>query len=157
MNFVPWQNIADWRCKACGYCCKLYSVVLGFPEWLNISRYFGVKTTVSSLGHFYLKRTSEGSCVFLCNKANTYFCSLQGMKPEACKIWPFKVLSEPKYGEPNKAAFDYMGTKLYVYVDTICSGLRYGTPTWDFRYTTLREFAELALGIRYLQYKTTRY
>jgi hypothetical protein len=49
------------------------------------------------------------------------------MKPEACKLWPFKVLSEPKYGEPNQAAFDYMGNKLYVYADTMCSGLRYGT------------------------------
>ena len=32
----------------------------------------------------------------------------------------------------------------------------YGTPTWDFRYTTIKEFTELALGIRQVQYKTTR-
>jgi hypothetical protein len=78
------------------------------------------------------------------------------MKPEACKLWPFKVLSEPKYGEPNQAAFDYRGNKLYIYADTMCNGLRYGAPTWDFRYTTIREFAELALGVRQVQYKTTR-
>lgn len=78
------------------------------------------------------------------------------MKPEACKIWPFKVLAEPKYGEPNQAVFNYMGTKLYIYADAMCNGLRYGTPRWDFRYTTIKEFAELALGIRQLQYKTTR-
>ena len=78
------------------------------------------------------------------------------MKPEACKIWPFKVLAEPKYGEPNQAVFVYMGTNLYVYADAMCNGLRYGTPTWDFRYKTVKEFAELALGIRQLQYKTTR-
>ena len=78
------------------------------------------------------------------------------MKPEACKIWPFKVLAEPKYGEEKQAAFDYMGHRLYVYADTMCSGLRYGVPTWDFRYTTVKEFAELALGLRQVQYKTTR-
>ena len=91
MQFVPWQNVADWHCKACGYCCKLYSVVLGFPEWLNISKSFGIETTVTGLDRFYIKRTSDGSCGFLCNKTNTYYCGLQGMKPEACKIWPFKV------------------------------------------------------------------
>ncbi len=70
------------------------------------------------------------------------------MKPEACKIWPFKVLAEPKYGEPNQAIYDYQGVRLYVYADTMCSGLRYGVPTWDFRYTTIKEFTELALGIK---------
>jgi hypothetical protein len=66
------------------------------------------------------------------------------------------VLSEPKYGEPNQAAFDYGKTRLFIYADTMCSGLRYGAPTWDFHYTTLKEFTELALGVRQVQYKTTR-
>ncbi len=156
MQYVPWQNIADWRCKACGYCCKLYSVVLGFKEWLNIAKSFGSQTTVTGLDHLYIKRTSDGSCSFLCNKSKTYFCGLQSIKPEACKIWPFKVLSEPKYGDPHQAAYDYHGMRLYVYGDDICNGLRYGTPTWDFRYTTIKEFAELALGVRQIQFKTTR-
>ncbi len=125
MQFVPWQNVADWRCKACGYCCKLYSVVLGFPEWINISKTFGVETTIAGLERFYIKRTSDGSCGFLCNKANTYFCGLQGIKPEACKIWPFKILAEPKYGEPNQAAFNYMENQLY-FMRTLCAAA-YGT------------------------------
>ena len=156
MQFVPWQNVADWHCKACGYCCKLYSVVLGFPEWLNISKTFGTESTVSGLDRFYIKRTSDGSCRFLCNKINTYYCGLQSLKPEACKIWPFKVLAEPKYGEPNQAVYDYHGVRLYVYADTMCSGLRYGAPTWDFRYTKIKEFTELALGLRQVQEKSTR-
>ncbi len=155
MQFVPWQQVADWRCKACGYCCKLYSVVLGFTEWLNIAKSLGPETTVTGFDRFNIKSQSDGSCGFLCNKTNNY-CGLQHMKPEACKIWPFKVLAEPKYGEPNQAAYDYMGNRLYVYADTMCSGLRYGEPIWDFRYKTIKEFTELALGIRQVQYKTTR-
>jgi hypothetical protein len=77
------------------------------------------------------------------------------MKPGICKIWPFKVLSEPKYGEPNKAAYNYYKMRLYIYGDNMCSGLSYGTPTWDFRYTH-KKFVELALGVRQRQYKTTR-
>ena len=78
------------------------------------------------------------------------------MKPEACKIWPFKVLTEPKFGEIAQAAYDYRGLRFYVYADTMCSGLRYGTPTWDFQHLTVKEFAEIALGVKDAQYKTTR-
>jgi Fe-S-cluster containining protein len=156
MQFVPWQSIADWRCKTCGYCCKLYSVVLDFPEWLKITRTFGIETTVAGIDRFYIKRVSDGSCAFLCSNPNSYFCGIQKMKPEACKLWPFKVLSEPKYGYQNQAVYYYGGIRLYIYADTMCSGLHYGRSTWDFQHTTLREFAELALGIRQVQYKTTK-
>jgi Fe-S-cluster containining protein len=156
MQFVPWQNIADWHCKGCGHCCKLYSVVLNFPEWLQLTKTFGVETTVADLSRFYIKRAGDGSCTFLSKDANNYYCGLQNMKPEACKIWPFKVSTEPKYGEEKLAAYDYRGVRLYVYGDTMCSGLRYGTPTWDFQHTTVREFAEIALGVRDVQFKSTR-
>jgi len=156
MQFVPRQTVADWNCKSCGYFCTLYIVVLSCPEWFRLTKTFGSETTVAGLDRFYIKRASDGTCAFLCNNSRNYFCGLQGMKPEACKIWPFKILTEPKYGEEKQAAFNYLGNNLYVYADTMCSGLRYGTPTWEFRYTTLKEFAELALGLRQVQYKTTR-
>jgi Fe-S-cluster containining protein len=155
MQFIPWQNIAYWHCKACGYCCKLYTVVINFPEWLNIVKHFGVGTTVTGLDRLYIKRCSDGTCSFLCNSANRYYCALQNMKPDACKIWPFKVLTEPKYGQPTQAAFDYNKTRLYIYVDTMCSGLNYGVPSWDFRYKTIPEFVELALGVRDVQHYAT--
>jgi len=155
MQFIPWQHIADWKCTACGYCCKLYSVVLGFPEWLRIIKTFGVETTAAGLDKLYIKRSSDGSCSFLCHFANTYYCGLQQMKPNACKLWPFKILSEPKYGHASQALFYYGGRKLFIYADTLCSGLKYGSPTWEFNFLTLREFAELALGFRRVQSKTT--
>jgi Fe-S-cluster containining protein len=155
MQFVPWQNIADWKCNACGYCCKLYSVVLGFPEWLRLVKTFGVESTVPGLDGLYIKRTDDGSCAFLYRFANTYYCGLQHMKPSACKLWPFKVLTEPKYGQPNQAQFNYQGRRLFIYADSMCSGLRYGSPTWEFNFSTLREFVELALGTREVQVKTT--
>jgi hypothetical protein len=77
------------------------------------------------------------------------------MKPNACKLWPFKILLEPKYGQASQALFHYGGRKLFIYADTMCSGIRYGHPTWEFNFLTLREFAELALGIRQVQSKTT--
>lgn len=155
MQFVPWRNIADWKCTACGYCCKLYSVVLNFPEWLLLVKTFGAETTVAGVDKLFIKRADDGCCTFLCHLAGTYFCGLQQMKPAACKLWPFKVLSEPKYGQANQAAFNYQGIRLFVYADSMCSGLRYGAPTWEFNFSTLREFVELALGARQVQCKTT--
>ncbi len=90
---------------------------------------FGVEKTVAGLDKLYIKRTDDGSCTFLCNVGNIYYCGLQNMKPSACKLWPFKVLSEPKYGQARQAVFDYGGTKLFIYADSMCSGLRYGNPT----------------------------
>jgi len=156
MQFVPWQCISNWKCTACGYCCKLYSVVLNFPEWLRIIKTFGAETTVAGLDRLYIKRVDDGSCAFLCHFANTYFCGLQQMKPGACKLWPFKVLTEPKYGQANHALFNYGGRRLFIYADAMCPGLRYGSPTWEFNFSTLREFVELALGTREVQCKTTR-
>jgi Fe-S-cluster containining protein len=96
MQFVPWQYIADWKCGACGLCCRAYSVVLNFQEWLRIIKNYGVETTTSGLNKLFIKKKSDGSCAFLYNPSNTYVCGLQHMKPKACKLWPFKILGKPE-------------------------------------------------------------
>ncbi|RLI41707.1 hypothetical protein DRO59_06205, partial [Candidatus Bathyarchaeota archaeon] len=103
MLFVPWQRIADWKCTACGLCCRAYSVVLNFQEWLNIVKNYGVDKTVSGLDKLFIKRRSDGSCIFLYKFSNMYLCGIQHMKPKACKLWPFRVLSKPKFGYADEA------------------------------------------------------
>ncbi len=154
-RFVPWRQIAGWRCCSCGSCCKDYSVVLNFPEWVQILQAFGAQATVAGRDKLFIKRVNDGSCTFLCHFNGNYLCALQNMKPNACKIWPFKVLSEPKFGDPNLAAFDFAGKKLFIYADSNCGGLRYGNPSWEFSTLTLREFAGIALGICGRQSSTT--
>ncbi len=156
LQFVPWRKIASWRCRGCGDCCKKYSVVLNFPEWYRIAQTFGGQATVAGMDRFFLKRVDDGSCAFLCSFAGSYLCGLQNMKPDACRLWPFKVLSEPKYGESNQAALDFMGKRLYVYADSNCSGLRFGNPTWEFSSLTLKEFAAIAMGVCPNQQNSTR-
>lgn len=156
LRFIPWRHITNWRCTTCGNCCKLYSVVLSFPEWLNISQKFGAQNTVAGLNNLFLKRTDDGACAFLCRFAGTYLCGLQNIKPNACKIWPFKVLAEPKYGNAKQAAFEFAGKQLYIYADSMCEGLRYGSPSWEFQSLVLKEFAGIALGAYKQQHNTTR-
>jgi Fe-S-cluster containining protein len=155
MQFAPWRYIADWKCIACGKCCKLYSVVLNFHEWLKIVKRYGVEQTASGLDKLYIKRKDDGSCVFLCQFSNTYVCGLQNMKPKACKLWPFKILTKPEYGNTNQAAYNYRGNTIFIYADAMCNGLVYGHPSWEFAHNTLREFVEIAMDLRSLQHKTT--
>lgn len=130
-------------------------MVINFYEWLRIVKSFGVEHTASGLDKLFIRRRSDGSCTFLNSGASSNLCSLQGMKPRACQLWPFKVLMRPEWGFVNEAVFPYGENRLFVYVDPMCHGLRYGSPTLEFANYTLREFVEIALGIRSYQLKTT--
>lgn len=155
MQYVPWRNVSDWRCRGCGDCCRLYSVVINVSEWLQIAKNFGVEQTVSGLDKLFIKRADDGSCAFLCNLAGTYCCGLQHMKPKACQLWPFKILNIPKYGLTNEAAYPFGEGKLFIYVDSMCNGVTYGNPIWEFANQTLKEFIEIAMGMRNVQARTT--
>lgn len=155
MQFVPWRYIADWKCNACGDCCRLYSVVLNFYEWLKIVKSYGVEQTVPGLDRLYVKRRGDGSCAFLCHFSDIHSCGLQYMKPRACQLWPFKVLTHPKYGCAKEAAYHYGEQLFFVYADSMCAGIRCGSPAWKFANQTLKEFIEIAMGVCSGQFRTT--
>ena len=144
---VPWRCVESWRCVACGVCCKGYQVVLGFEEWVNLIRLYGVKVTQPGVSKFYLGKKGNGACLFLSRSFNTWLCGLQDMKPKACKLWPFKILLRPKFGRPNEAVYKIKNRNLFVYVDPACVGIRWGNPTQEFTYGTLTELVEIATGI----------
>lgn len=155
MQFVPWRHVADWKCTACGDCCKLYSVVINFHEWLRIVKSYGIEQTMCGLDKLFIKRRGDGSCAFLGSYSNTHVCGIQYMKPRACRIWPFKILSEPRFGHANEAEYRLGENSVFVYADSMCNGLRYGTPAWEFANCTLKEFVEIAMGFRNDQRNTT--
>ena len=155
MLFVPWQFIADWKCKGCGICCRNYSVVLNFQEWLRIIKTYSIELTASDLTKLYIKRKNDGTCSFLCDFTDPNLCGLQHMKPEACKLWPFKILGVPRYGYPQHAAYNYRGRTLFVYADSNCNGLTFGRPSSTFASHTVKEFTEIALGFNTSQVKST--
>jgi Fe-S-cluster containining protein len=141
----------------CGICCKKYDVILKFPEWLGIVKIFGAEYTASTVSTFSLGRRADGSCMFLNTTPIGSFCGLQFAKPQACKLWPFKVLDSPTYGRPDDALYNYGSRKLFVYVDSACPGFRFGTPSQEFAYSVVPEFAEIALGTCRRQLKSTAF
>jgi len=118
MLYVPWRYIADWKCYACGQCCKAYSTVLNFHEWLKIIKNYGVETTVSGLNKLFIKKRNDGSCVFLYCLSDMHLCGLQHMNPKACKLWPFKILGSPDFGYANEASYHHGEGRLFVYIDS---------------------------------------
>ena len=155
LDFVPWRYIADWKCLRCGDCCRLYSVVINFHEWLRIIKNFGVEHTTSGLDKLYIRRRNDGACTFLGNGLYANTCTLQREKPRACQLWPFKVLMKPQYGFAKEAEFPIGENNVFVYADPMCNGLRFGLPTFDFANFTVKEFVEIAAGLNRHQLKTT--
>jgi Fe-S-cluster containining protein len=130
-------------------------VVINFNEWLRIVKSYGVEHTAAGLDKLFIRRRSDGSCVFLQSNSSINVCTLQHTKPKACQLWPFKVLMKPEFGYANEAVFPCGEQKLFVYADPLCRGLTYGSPTLEFCNYTLREFVEIAVGLRSHQLKTT--
>ncbi len=133
-------------------------MVLDFTEWMKIVNAYGIAFTTPGISSFFLKQKIDGTCAFLYNYYGRWLCVLQEhLKPMACKLWPFKVSDKPKFGRPNEAVYRYGEKRLFVYVDPICPGLRFGSPNYSFLRETLCEFVDLAVGLRRKQcYSTSR-
>jgi len=147
--------VENWSCVNCGRCCHAYDVVLTFDEWLKLINIYGAGVAKPSLNRFYLSKRNDGSCMFLGWVGGRYYCGLQHDKPRACKIWPFKVSSKPKYGRAKEAVYRYRGRVFYVYLVPSCSGIRWGTPSKEFINAVIPEFIDIALGVKEKQYYST--
>jgi len=148
MRPVPWSRIGDWSCSMCGRCCERYTVSLSRQEAIRLASEFG-PDVVQLTGSKPILRKLGRKCPFLVRAAGMGICSLQGeLKPIACKLWPFKIQTFPKYGRASEALMRYKDLKLYIYVDPTCEGVRAGAPSEHFCHDVLPEFIELALGIR---------
>ena len=152
---VPWRYVNMWYCDGCGLCCREFDVVLRFDEWLRIIRRYGVGVTRAGLNKFYLRRKGDGSCIFLYEAFGRQLCGLQDMKPIACKLWPFKIYTRPKYGRAREAVFNYEGQRLFVYIDPSCPRIVWGEPSQTLIYKIIPEFIEIAIGVRKKQFYST--
>ena len=100
----------------------------------------------------YLRRDVNGKCEFLSGK----LCSLQllGMKPFACKVWPFKVSLKPDKLDKEFDGLYIMDEKEYfVYLNPKCTGINKGDP-FLFR-KSIEEVIALWNGSKKEQYYST--
>jgi Fe-S-cluster containining protein len=156
MKPIPWRHINSWNCTACGLCCRGYDVVLKYPEWVKIIQNYGIAVTRPGIDSFFLGKNGNGSCLFLYKFFDRWLCGLQHMKPKACKLWPFKVHSQPRYGRQNQASYEYRDREFFIYADPACPGLRFGrNPSNHLLSSIIPEFVEITLGLREKQFYST--
>lgn len=158
MRPIPWARVRDWNCLACGECCKWFMIPLRADELARILHTFGEWAIEFKLTKPYIRKLYSGSrCIFQYKVQDKWLCILQemGMKPVACKIWPFIPLIKPKYGRDQEAIFEYSGERFYIYVDPRCPGITIGRPSFHLKREVLPEVIELRLGIRTQQRSTT--
>ena len=144
----------SWRYIGCGGCCK-FTVKITTKEWLNITRVYGYGIIRQTVDGFYLRKTNDGLCPFLLRLSGRWFCGIQYMKPLACKLWPFRIISEPKYGNSNEACFNYKDREFYIYVNLMCHGILRGRLNRIFISKILPELIEIRMGSQRKQFYST--
>lgn len=107
------------------------------------------------IGRFTLRKTLDDACPFLLRGYSGWSCGLQATKPLACKIWPFRILSEPEYGYQDESCFEYRNKRFYVYAMPFCPGISWGRPEESFIKKTLPEFIDVRIGLQARQHFTT--
>ncbi len=154
--YLPWSRVSDFVCLACGLCCYHFRVPLKPHEALSIARTFGPEFVTSIAGRQYISKDSGEPCPFLVRENGAYLCLLQGlgMKPSACKVWPFMIYRRPEHGRAEEAYYSHRLGSFYVYVDQRCPGIRPGRPTPKL-VRTIDEAIEVWMGMRGNQIYTT--
>jgi Fe-S-cluster containining protein len=126
MDYIPWKQIDSWMCLGCGKCCYRYRIQLKDEEAAVIRKYWS--DAVEERGDkIYLRKIGK-KCLFQSGK----LCALQplGLKPMACRTWPFYVSTRPLRAWKDKkyqAQFLCRGKEYFVYVNTMCLGVNKGT------------------------------
>ena len=154
MKPLPWRSVSSWTCLRCGECCNLI-VQLTAREWLDLTSRYGYSIVDQELGGFFLRRTIDERCPFLNLNQDGLLCGLQLSKPLTCKIWPFRILTEPRYSESNEACFDYRNRRFYIYAIPHCPGIIWGHPTEGLVKKTLPEFIDVRFGLQGRQHFST--
>ncbi len=157
-NLIPWSEVSSWACNACGKCCLGYRVPLKPDEYARVAKVFGTNVVDFGLGKVYLKHGYGDRCIFQRPTQDRWICSLQGMKPMACKLFPFRLHSKPLYRKGDGSDYVFRGRRFHIYLDPDCDGVIAGRPTERFAKQLLPEIVQIGMGVRYKQrYSTSKY
>jgi len=142
-RYVPWQRIRSWTCIRCGGCCRRFKITITPYEYARLSHCSEGLVSIDDASNPILRKIG-GRCVA---QDGYGLCALQrlGMKPIACKVWPFTIFSNPKH-RSYEALFIHEGKEYSVYVDRAypCAGMNRGNP--EALLPTIEEMAEIYQG-----------
>jgi len=155
LKLVPWSHVKYWGCVRCGRCCRHTTVQLTTPEWLMLVKAYGYGIVEQNISGFYLKKTVDDHCLFLSKSLTAWACRLQRKKPLACKLWPFRIRGDPRFGHEDEAHYKYRNHDFYIYAYPQCPGIQLGKPSTLFSHKVLPEFLNIRLGFQNGQIHST--
>ena len=127
-------------------------------EYARVANRYGHSVVEFGLGKVYLKQGLGDRCIFQHSSQGRWVCELQAIKPLACKLFPFRVYSQPVYKRGDRSECSYRGRTLHVYLDTSCPGIAPGRPSERFLRKVLPEVVAIGTGLMWKQrYTTSKY
>ncbi|MCW4049579.1 MAG: YkgJ family cysteine cluster protein [Candidatus Bathyarchaeota archaeon] len=154
-GLIPWTEVNNWSCIACGNCCLGYRVPLKMDEMVKVNAMYGPTVLEYGMGKAYLRNQRNGRCVFQRPLMNRWICTLQGTKPTACRLFPFRIHSKPIYKRGDQAGINLKGKIMYLYMDPDCQGIIHGQPSDRFRNQIVPEIISMGMGLQVKQKYTT--
>lgn len=154
-SLIPWTEVSTWSCTACGNCCIGYRVPLKMDEMIRVSNQYGEKVLEFGVGKAYLRNQSNGRCVFQRPLMGRWICTLQGTKPTACRLFPFRMHKKPMYKGGENAMVRFGEKTYYLYMDPNCNGVILGKPDERFRTQIVPEIIKIGVGFPVKQRYTT--
>jgi Fe-S-cluster containining protein len=157
-GLIPWSEVHAWACTACGRCCVGYRVPLKMDEYVRVANRYGHGVVDLGLGKAYIRHGFDDRCVFQHPYGDRWLCALQGIKPLACKLFPFRVYPSPVYRRGDRSEYRFGGRTFHVYLDPDCEGVVPGIPGDRFLNQTLPEVVSIGMGLTYKQrFSTSKY
>lgn len=132
-----------------------FRVPLKMNEFVKVANLYGTDKLVYGVGKAYLKNRSNGRCVFQTPSMGRWVCKLQGMKPLACRLFPFRIRKEPLYKRGDDSQIGYRGKKYHLYLDPVCQGIEIGKPSDHLVKKVIPEILSIGMGVAGKQRHTT--
>ncbi len=124
-------------------------------EMVRITNQYGQGVLQYGLGKSYLRNQSNGRCTFQRPLMGKWICTLQGTKPTACRIFPFRLNNKPIYKNGDNARIQMGDKTYYLYMDPNCNGITHGQPTERFARQIVPEIVRIGMGLPVKQKYTT--
>jgi len=115
-------------------------------EYVKVANVYGPGVFEFGVGKVYLKNGREDRCVFQRPLMGRWLCTIQGMKPTACRNFPFQIHHKPVYPRGDNSSYTLNGQTYYIYLDPDCGGIVPGQPTERFWKYVLPEILQSGLG-----------
>jgi Fe-S-cluster containining protein len=127
-------------------------------EFVRVTNRFGSDKVEYGLGKAYLRVNSNKRCIFQRPVMGRWVCTLQGMKPMACKIFPFRIYKDPVYRRGDNSHITFNNQKYHLYLDPACKGIIHGKPDQRFMNKVVPEIMRIGMGTAQKQrFSTSKY